>query len=157
MILKLKVAVMISAAILSASAVAQTRFCVGGDLDHLSSTERSSCSATMNAVRHAVGAMPAPADWHFVVVCGEEGWKQYSVFSTHSEASLDEAVADTDREQRTTYLRESRLHTSQAHGLEEAVAHEVASIVLNSNDEKAIKTEMAVWERNNLTQQASLR
>ena len=104
--MKLKIAAMIPVAILSATAVAQTRFCVGGDLDHLSSSERSSCNATMNAVRHAVSTMPAPADWHFVVVCGEEGWKQYTAFSTRDEISLSGAAADTDRGQRTTYLRE---------------------------------------------------
>ncbi len=148
---------MIPVAILSATAVAQTRFCVGGDLDHLSSSERSSCNATVNAVRHAVSTMPAPADWHFVVVCGEEGWKQYTAFSTRDEISLSGAAADTDRGQRTTYLREGRLHTSQAHGLEQVVAHEVASVLLNSEDEDAIKTQMAAWDRNGLMQQASLR
>ncbi len=155
--LKLKIAAMIPIVMLSATAIAQTRFCVGGDLDHLSSVERASCNATMNAVRHAVSTIPAPADWHFVVVCGEEGWKQYTAFSTRDETVLSGAAADTDREQRTTYLREGSLHTPQPGGLKQVVAHEVASVLLNSHDEDAIQTQIAVWDRNNLTQQASLR
>ncbi len=155
--LNLKIAAILSVAVLSVPAVAQTRFCVGGNLDQLSSTERASCDATMHAVRQAVSSTPAPDDWHFVVVCGEDGWKQYAAFSAQDETSLSAAAADTDREQRVTYFREDRLRAPQTQGLEKLVAHEVASVLLNTHDENAIQIQMAAWERKSLVQQASLR
>ena len=146
----------LAATLLSVPAIAQTRFCIGGDLDHLSASDRADCSATMQAVRFAAASMHAPNDWHFVVVCGEEGWKNYAAFSTHSEAVLEDAAADTDREQHTTYFREDRLHTPQAHGLRRVVAHEVASILLKTDDENAIEAQLAAWERDSHIQEASL-
>ncbi len=147
----------LAATLTSTSAVAQTRVCIGGDLDHLSSTERASCSATMQAVRSAAAVMHAPNDWHFVVVCGEDGWKDYAAFSTHGEAVLQAAAADTNLDQQTTYFREDRLHTPQAHGLQHVVAHEIAAILLKTDDENAIQTQMATWERNGQVQEALLK
>ena len=140
----------------SASAVAQTRFCIGGDLDHLSMSDRASCAATMQAVRASATAMHAPDDWHFVVVCGEEGWKQYAAFSPRDPEVIQDAAADTDLDQHVTYLREERLHAPQAHSLQRVVAHEVASILLKTNDEDAIQTKMASWERSSQVEEASL-
>ena len=145
----------VAVSLFSVASVAQTRFCIGGDLDHISSTERATCSATMQAVRAAAANLHAPGDWHFVVVCGEEGWKNYASFSSRGEAVLDR-MADTDHAQQTTYLREGSLHTAEAGGLERAVAHEVASILLKSDDEVAIQTQMAVWERKGEVQEALL-
>lgn len=145
------------ATLLSASSVAQTRYCIGGDLDHLSANERAECSATLQAVRSAAAAMHAPADWHFVVVCGEQGWKDYTAFSRRGEAALEQASADTDREAQETFFREERLHTAQPHGLQHVVAHEMASILLKTEDENAIQTQMAAWERDSHVQGASLR
>ncbi len=147
----------LAATLTSTSAVAQTRVCIGGDLDHLSSTERASCSATMQAVRSAAAAMHSPDGWHFVVVCGEDGWKDYAAFSTHGEAVLQAAAADTNLEQQTTYFREDRLHTPQAHGLQHVVAHEIAAILLKTDDENVIQTQLATWERNGQVQEALLR
>ena len=146
----------LAATMISPSAVAQTRFCIGGDLDHMSSNDRAACSATMQAVRTATAFMHAPEGWHFVVVCGEEGWKNYAAFSTHGEAALEEASADTNLDEHVTYFREDRLHTPQAHGLRRVVAHEIASIVLKTDDEDAIQTQMATWERDGQVQQAML-
>ena len=146
----------LAAASLSSVAVAQTRFCVGGDLDHLSATEKAACSATLQAVRTAATSMHAPDGWHFVVVCGEDGWKQYTAFSSRDEATLESAAADTDRDGKTTYFREARLQSPEAHSLQHAVAHEVASILLRTEDETAIQLQMAAMERNNQVQIASL-
>ena len=146
----------LAATLLSVPSVAQTRFCIGGNLDHLSASERADCSATMQAVRYAAASLHAPDDWHFVVVCGEEGWKNYAAFSSRSEAALEDASADTDREEHTTYFREDRLHTPQAHGLRRVVAHEIASIVLKTDDENAIQTQLATWERDGQVQEAYL-
>ncbi len=147
----------LAATLLSVPAVAQTRFCVGGDLDHLSSTDRASCSATLQAVRLAAASMHAPADWHFVVVCGEEGWKQYAAFSARGEANLEDASADTDLQGRETFFRSERMHGPNAQTLQHVVAHEFASILLKTDDENAIQTQMASWERESQVQEASLR
>ena len=149
-------ALTLAATLIPVSAVAQTRFCMGGDLDHLSQTDRAACSATVQAVRNAASTLHAPDGWHFVVVCGEEGWKSYAAFSSHGEAVLEDAAADTDLAQGTTFFREDRLHTPQAHGLQHVVAHEVASILLKTNDEPAIQSQMATWERQTTLQLASL-
>ena len=146
----------LAATLFSIPAVAQTRFCIGGNLDHLSANDRADCSATMQAVRATAASMHAPDDWHFVVVCGEEGWKSYAAFSTRSEAAIENASADTDLAQRTTYFREDRLHTPQAHGLRRVVAHEIASIILKTDDENAIQTQLAAWERDGQVQEALL-
>lgn len=146
----------ITAALLQASAVAQTRFCIGGDLDHLSASDRAACSATMQAVRTAATRMHEPQDWHFVVVCGEEGWTQYAAFSSRGVDAVANDIADTNLEEHTTYLRESRLQAPQPRSLERAVAHELAVITLQSHDEAAIQSQVAAWERSSLTQTASL-
>lgn len=149
-------ALALAATLVPVSAVAQTRFCMGGDLDHLTQTDRAACSATVQAVRTAASSMHAPDGWHFVVVCGEEGWKSYAAFSTHSEDVLENASADTNREEQTTYFREDRLHTPQAHSLQRVVAHEMASILLKTDNESAIQTQMAAWERQSNVQEAYL-
>lgn len=136
-----------SAAILSTtSALAQTRICIGGDLDHLSNAERAACSATAQAVRNEANSMHAPGDWHFVVVCGEAGWKNYTAFSSRGSAALDDAAVDTDLEQQTTYLREDRLRATSGTGMHHIVAHEIASIVLHTDREDAIQAQLAAWE-----------
>ena len=145
----------VAASLLSVASVAQTRFCIGGDLDHISAADRATCSATMQAVRATAASLQAPNGWHFVVVCGEEGWKNYASFSSRGEAVL-ERIADTDHAQQTTYFREANLHTAQVHGLERAVAHEIASILLKTDDEIAIQTQMATWERKGLVEEALL-
>lgn len=146
----------VAASFLSVASVAQTRFCIGGDLDHLSAEDRASCSATMQSVRTAAASLHAPEGWHFVVVCGEAGWKNYASFSSRGEAVL-ERVADTDLAQQTTYFREGGLHMAQAHGLERAVAHEVAAALLKTEDEVAIAAQMSSWDGKGQVQEALLR
>lgn len=142
---------------ISTPAVAQSRFCIGGDLDHLTATDRAACTATLQAARSAAATMHAPDGWHFVVVCGEEGWKDYASFSSRGEAALVNASADTNLDEHTTYFREARMHNGGARGLQGVVAHEIASIVLKTDDEGAIQTQVATWERKGFTQVASLR
>lgn len=147
----------LAATMLCVPSVAQTRFCIGGDLDHLSSADRASCNATLNAVRNTATGLHAPDGWHFVVVCGEDGWKQYAAFSPRGEDAVQDAAADTDLEQHATFFRADRLHTPQPHSLQRVVAHEVASILLKTDDENVIQTQMAAWEHQSLTQEASLK
>lgn len=96
--------------LLSVSAVAQTRYCLGGDLEHLSASQRSACSAKVEAVRKAAVGVPMPADWHFVVVCGEQGWKDYAIYAFASSDALQDAQLSTDHDRHETFLRESSLH-----------------------------------------------
>ncbi len=146
-----------AAALLTSSAVAQTRVCIGGDLDRLSAGDRSACATTVQAVRSAAESMHAPDGWHFVVVCGEQGWKSYAAFSSRSEAALENVAADTNLAEHTTYFRQDHLVTPDAHGLRRVVAHEVASILLKTDDENAIAAKMISLESTGLVQEALVR
>ena len=132
----------VAAALLSTTAVAQTRYCIGGDLQHLSQAEKASCSAKMHAVREVASALHAPQGWHFVVVCGEGGWEEYSAYSSGDSVNLADAAAQTDLEQHETFFRESRLDPNNATSLRRVVAHELAGILLRSKDEAAISNRL---------------
>ena len=95
-------------------AVAQMRVCMGGNLDTLSATERHTCEEQVARTQAAANDAHAPADWHFVVVCGEDGWKDYMAFSTAGERALADAAADTDVVNKTTFLRGTRMNTVAA-------------------------------------------
>ncbi len=110
----------------------------------------------MQAVRNAAATMQAPEGWHFVVVCGEEGWKSYTAFSARGDAAL-EASADTSFPEQTTFFREDRLHTPEAHGLRHVVAHEIASILMKTDDETVIQAKMISLEANGQVQEALLK
>ena len=90
-------------------AVAQTHFCIGGDLDHLTKTEVSACQAKMTHVREAVRRRGAPAGWHFVVVCDETGWTDLAGFTGKAASGLRQVDYSTDREMQWTFLRGSRI------------------------------------------------
>ena len=131
-------------------AAAQTpgRFCLGGDLQHLSAAQRAACSGKLAAVRNAALRYNAPADWHFVMVCGEEGWKAYAPFSNRTATELARTSADTDLTGRSTYFREERLKDAGVTGASERiVAREMAAIVLGTNDETAIEARLDLWMR----------
>ena len=89
-------------------AVAQTHFCIGGDLDHLSAREVSQCQAKMSHVRETVRRRGAPDGWHFVVVCDETGWGDVAAFSGQTRAALRSVDFSTDQEMHWTFLRGSR-------------------------------------------------
>ncbi|AFL89045.1 hypothetical protein Terro_2809 [Terriglobus roseus DSM 18391] len=98
----------------SLSAVAQTKVCMGGNLDSMSSTERHSCEKQVQMTREAAVDAKVSGDWHFVVVCGEDGWKDYMAFSQQGEAPLRTATSDTDVAAKTIYLRGTRLESADA-------------------------------------------
>jgi hypothetical protein len=98
---------------LSASLVAQTHFCIGGDVDHLTPANVAACEAKLSGVRHAVRQQGAPADWHFVVVCDEAGWKEYTSFSQRQTGMLTSASYSTDPRLHWTFLRGSDLSAEQ--------------------------------------------
>lgn len=133
--------------LLSGAAVAQTRFCIGGDLDHLTAFERTACMSKLNQVRITAAKFQTPQDWHFVVVCDEGGWKQYASFSKRAAEDLQDATADTDLEQRTTFFRGDSLTGGAGEGthMQRVVAYEIAGIVLNTTEKKSIQTLLARW------------
>lgn len=133
----------LAAALLCASSVAQTRFCMGGDLAHLSAAEKASCSAKLQAVKTAAASFHVPDDWHFIMVCGEDSWKDYTAFAMND--TLMTASADTHFEQHETFLRGDRFDLTNAPSLRRAVAREVAGIVLRSHDELAINNQVDLW------------
>ena len=112
----------------SLSAVAQTKVCMGGDLATLSAAERTTCENQVRMVQRSNAASKVSAGWHFVVVCGETGWKEYAAFSQQGEAQTAEAAADTDFATKTTFLRGARLLTQDAAELVVARSLQVASV-----------------------------
>jgi hypothetical protein len=134
----------VSATLLCATAVAQSRFCIGGDMTRMSPSEKAACSAKLQAVRTAAAALQAPEGWHFVLVCGKQGWKDYTGFRLADNTALVDASADTDLEQHETFFREDRLDLANPAALRRLVAVEVAGILLQSRDQVAINTEAAL-------------
>lgn len=133
----------LAAALLCTSAVAQTRFCIGGDLDHLSTAQKAECSAKLQAVKAAAGSFHVTDGWHFVMVCGEEGWKDYAAFAMDD--TLLNASADTHLDQHETFLRSDKFDLQNPAMLQRTVAREVAGIVLHSHDEVAINNQVNRW------------
>ncbi len=99
--------------VLSTSLVAETHFCVGGDLDHMTPAAIAACRAKMSGVRDAAKQRGVPAGWHFVVVCDEAGWKEYASFSHEERGLLTGAGYSTDPQLRWTFLRGSALDANQ--------------------------------------------
>jgi hypothetical protein len=132
--------------LLSAAAVAQTRFCIGGDLDHLTAFQKTACMAKLNQVRVASAKFQTPQDWHFVVVCNEPSWKEYAAFSKRTSEELEEMSADTDLDRRTTFFRGDRLTGAEEGGkMQRIVAYEIAGIVLKTTEKGAIQNLLARW------------
>ncbi len=98
---------------LSATAVAQTRVCIGGDVDAMNPVVIAACRSKMSGVREAIKRQGAPADWHFVVVCNEAGWKDYTSFSRQEVGLLTGASYSTDPRLGWTFLRGSDLDAEQ--------------------------------------------
>ncbi|SEB47377.1 hypothetical protein [Terriglobus roseus] len=102
--------------VISLSAIAQTKVCMGGNLDTMTSTEKQTCENQVSMARTAAANSNISGDWHFVVVCGEDGWKDYAAFSQQGEAQLRTAAADTDYANKTTFLRGTRLNSAEVAG-----------------------------------------
>lgn len=103
---------------LPSAAVAQTHFCIGGDLDHMAATDVAACKTKMSNIRQAVKQHGAPSGWHFVVVCDETGWTDFASFSgvytSARKAALKSADFHTDRDLGWTFIRGSRLSSEPA-------------------------------------------
>jgi len=93
---------------------AENRFCLGGETDHLTVAERKSCAEQMQVARTLVARYSHVDNWHFVLVCGESNWAEYSEFSRNDPKALLRVVADTTLNDRTTYLRGDMLTTKDA-------------------------------------------
>ncbi len=140
------VAVALCSSMLALHAPAQGRFCIGGDTAKLTASAKSSCRQKLDTVRAAAARFHTPEDWHFVVVCDEEGWADYAAFSKRPSAVLAGLGADTDLGQRSTFFRADRLSLAGDDLSTSAViAHEIASIVVNSSNEEAIQKQLAAW------------
>ena len=133
------------------AATAQIRYCVAGDLSQMKPAEKAACSAQLQTVRQAAAAFHAPQDWHFVLVCGENGWKDYSAYATGNGSALDGVYADTNAGNHETFLRASLSGDQMDATLQRTIAHEVASVLLNSKDEAAIQKQVALWISNSPT------
>ncbi len=134
----------VAGCLLCASAIAQTRVCLGGDLGHLTQAQKTACSADMQTVRSLATAMHAPDGWHFVVVCGEESWKQYAAYTMREESGLLNAAADTNFQTRETFLRESRPDQGGQVSLKSAMAHEIAGIVSRNVQHASVEGEPSI-------------
>ncbi|MGI4854088.1 MAG: hypothetical protein ACRYF4_08615 [Janthinobacterium lividum] len=99
---------------LSLPLLAQTHFCIAGDLDHLTQTEITACHTKMTQVRDEIKRRGAPSGWHFVVVCDESGWSDYASFSGKTDARLKDADFETNRDEHFTFLRGSRIAEDSA-------------------------------------------
>ncbi len=89
----------------SSTCGAENLFCLGGDLDHMSTKDEGICQIQMAAARGLISHYTEVRDWHFVVVCGESSWRAYSSFAHGDESYLGSAVAETDRTEKITFLR----------------------------------------------------
>ncbi len=98
---------------LSASAVAETHFCIGGELDNMSATDVAACQTKMVEMRDAVKRHGAPAGWHFVVVCDENGWQDYASLAGGQRARTVNASYTTDAQMHWTFVRGSRMDTNE--------------------------------------------
>ncbi len=99
---------------LASSAVAQTHFCIAGDLDRLDASQVAECQAKMTSVRDAVRRRGAPSGWHFVVVCDETGWSDYANFIAPSAGPLGDAAFHTDGSLHWTFVRGSQMDANSS-------------------------------------------
>ena len=101
----------------ASAALAQTHFCIAGDLDGLSATQVAECQTKLTNMREAAKRHGAPTGWHFVVVCDESGWTDYASFVAAPGApTLEEAAFHTDRGMHWTFVRGSRMDAGSAEG-----------------------------------------
>lgn len=99
---------------LGTSAVAQTKFCIAGNLDDLTPAQVTSCQAKSSSLRAAARLKGTPDNWHFVVVCDEAGWDAYASFAGNKAHEIKAAAENTDRELHFTFVRGSRLQEGNA-------------------------------------------
>lgn len=112
-----------SVALFCSTALAQGRFCLGGDLASLSPAERDACSAQLLQLHGAATHMSQMDGWHIVLVCGEQGWKDYSDFTGGSSPRLAEALYDVTPGQHEIFLRSEHLRSADARLITEMIQH----------------------------------
>jgi hypothetical protein len=93
-------------------AFAQVNVCMGGNLDRMSAVEKQACENRVHQVANAAADANLPDELHLVVVCGEDGWKDYTAFSGHDQLALSKANADADRATHTIFLRGASMTSS---------------------------------------------
>ena len=91
----------------TAGAETGNRVCIGGNVEQLTSTQLHFCQQQAQQVRRAAEESGL-ANWHFVVVCNDEGWHDYAAFSNTSAETLEASATDTDVDTRTTFVRAAR-------------------------------------------------
>ncbi len=109
-------------AALSLSAVAQTRVCIGGDLDSMSPAQITACQLKSAGVRAAATRVGVRDDWHIVVVCDDAGWGDYASFAGKSVAAVMESDQQTDAPMRTTFVRGSKIQASHSSDMDHLLA-----------------------------------
>jgi hypothetical protein len=124
---------------------AESRVCIGGDLDHMTEAEKSGCWNSAHQVGSAAVKFKGPDNWHYFVVCSEADWKAYTAFSKRGAVELAEMGADTDIGRRTTFFRGPWLRNIGLRNLDRVVAHEVATALMQTTDEKLIQRQIAEW------------
>ncbi len=141
MMVRSALAVLLSFAV---QASAEPRVCIGGDLDHLTATEKNNCRASADRLRMDADRFHAPADWHFFVICTEADWTMYTSLTKHT-AGLESLEVDTDVQHRRTFFRGSALANPDRTHVRRLIAHEAASALLGNGDEVAIQKQVAAW------------
>lgn len=95
----------------TAATAAPNKVCMGGNLAMLNALQVRTCQQQADQLRAAADKSGA-SNWHFVLVCDEASWQDYAAFSQLPAESLAVANADTNAAQRTTFVRASRLSSS---------------------------------------------
>jgi hypothetical protein len=125
-------------------ASAETRVCIGGDIDHMNAAQKAACQVTADNIRDNVSRMQAPSDWHFYVLCTEGDWQTYAAFSTRTPEQLAASSADTDLATRSTFFRRDRLFSADPATRMSVLVHEVAAARTQSTDEAVIRKQAAL-------------
>jgi len=105
------------------------------------------CRQQAHVFAESLVRYPRPTFWHWVLVCDQAGWRRFLRLSGRGEE--DPIYASTDLAGRTTYLRGTGLSNAGDFGVEmdEVVAHELAHIRLNSQDESKARALARRWTR----------
>lgn len=125
----------LTGSLLCVTALAQTRVCLGGDLEHLTKAQKDSCSAKAQTLRKIAASLHAPDDWHFVVVCGDQGWQQYAAYTMRQDANFLNANVDTNYTERETFLRESALGADVSLPAQSIMTKEIAGILSHTSSQ----------------------
>ncbi len=106
------------------------------------------CRQQARAFAESLVRYPRPASWHWVLVCDEAGWSRFLRIS--GRGGQDSIYASTDLAARTTYLRGAKVSAASDFGVEmdRVVAHELAHIRLNSDDESKAEALASLWRSN---------